>query len=147
MIFGREPALVAGFVKAVLVLVTAFWVVMTPEQIGLVNGVVAAVLAVYVAYVTHQTLASGLLGFTDAAIALAVGFGAHLSAEQTGAIIAFVTIAISMYNRTQVTPVGPGGGSFSLSADKAGEHEKPIAVTVVNQTVPAAPVVADPPPA
>ena len=115
MIFGREPALVAGFIKAMLVLVTAFWVIMTPEQIGLINGVVAAVLAVYVAYVTHQTLASGLLGLTDAAIALAVGYGAHLSPEQTGAVIAFVTIAIAMYNRTQVTPVAAGQGSFALS--------------------------------
>jgi hypothetical protein len=116
VIFGREPALVAGFIKAALVAVTAFWAVMSPEQIGLINGVVAAALAVYVAYVTLQTLASLILGLLDTVIALAIGFGAHLTSEQTGAIIAVSAIALAMFNRTQVVPVPAGQGSLSLAA-------------------------------
>lgn len=46
MIFGREPALIIGFVNALIAVAVGFGLDVTPEQVGLINAAVAAVLAV-----------------------------------------------------------------------------------------------------
>jgi hypothetical protein len=48
MIFGREPALIIGLVEAVLALVLAFGLNLSPEQIGGIMAVTTALLAVVV---------------------------------------------------------------------------------------------------
>lgn len=47
-VIRREPALVAGVVQAVLALLVAFGVGLSPEQVGAVLAVTAAVLALLV---------------------------------------------------------------------------------------------------
>ena len=44
----REPALIAGFIQAVLVLVVAFGLNLTAEQVGAIEAVVAIGLALFV---------------------------------------------------------------------------------------------------
>lgn len=44
-------------------------------------------------------------GVISAVIALAVSFGADLSSEQTGAIMAVVAAVTALFTRQQVTPV------------------------------------------
>ena len=112
MIFGREPALVAGLVKAVIALAVAFGLGWTNEQVGLVNAVVAALLGVYVAWATKDTLASAVLALADAVLSLLIGFGLNLNTSQTAAVIAVVTVVISMFNRTQTTPATVGQRGF-----------------------------------
>lgn len=46
MIFGREPALVLGALNALLAVAVGFGLDVSPEQVGLINAAVAAVLAV-----------------------------------------------------------------------------------------------------
>lgn len=45
------------------------------------------------------------LAVVQAALALAVGFGLDLSAEQVGLILAFTAAVLGWITRTQVTPV------------------------------------------
>jgi uncharacterized membrane protein YeaQ/YmgE (transglycosylase-associated protein family) len=47
-----------------------------------------------------------ILGLVGSAIALAVGFGLPISNEQVGLIMAFVTAALGIVTRSQVTPLG-----------------------------------------
>lgn len=49
-----------------------------------------------------------IVSLISAIIALGVSFGLSISAEQTGAIMAVVTILAGLLIRTQVTPNPPG---------------------------------------
>ena len=112
MIFGREPALVAGLVKAATALAVSLGLSWSAEQVGLVNAAVAALLGAYVAWATKHTLASAVLALSDAVLALLIGFGLTLTPEQTGALIGLVAVVIGMFNRTQTSPVTPAERGF-----------------------------------
>lgn len=45
-----------------------------------------------------------ILGLVNAGLALAVGFGLHVSPQQCAAINAFVAAILAVITRTQVTP-------------------------------------------
>ena len=120
MIFGREPALIAGFIKALVALLVAFGLKWTAEQVGLVNAVVAALLGVYVAWATKDTLASAALALVDAVLALLIGFGLNLNADQSAAIIALVTVVLAMFNRTQTSPAAPAERGFTSGVHVSG---------------------------
>ena len=45
-----------------------------------------------------------LLGLLNAGLALAVGFGLHVTPEQVGLINAFVAAVLAFVTRSQVTP-------------------------------------------
>ena len=47
-LFGREPALIVGAVNALIAVAVGFGLNVTPEQVGLINAAVAAVLSVIV---------------------------------------------------------------------------------------------------
>lgn len=113
MIFGREPALVAGFIKAVIALAVAFGLGWSNQQVGLVNAVVAAILGVYVAWATKDTLAGAVLALIDAVLSLLVGFGLNLTADQTAAVVAVVAVILAMFNRTQTSPAKPAERGFT----------------------------------
>lgn len=112
MIFGREPALVAGLIESLISLVVAFGLHWTTAQVGLVNAVVAALLGVYTAWATKQTLASGLLALAKSVLSLMIGFGLTLTTEQTAVLVSVVTVAVSMFNRTQNSPATPAERGF-----------------------------------
>lgn len=46
-----------------------------------------------------------ILGLVQAALALAVGFGLHLSTEQMGLLMAFSAALLAVITRQNVTPV------------------------------------------
>lgn len=50
-----------------------------------------------------------VVSLVSAIIALAVSFGLNISAEQTGAIMAVVTILAGLLIRSQVKPANPPG--------------------------------------
>jgi hypothetical protein len=108
-IFGREPAAIVGFIEATLVSLLAFGVLKplgidSAEAIGTVMAVVSAVLGVYVAYVTKDTLLGYVITAFKSGVALFAMYGYNLSVEQGAAVIAFVTVAFSFFQRTQTGP-------------------------------------------
>jgi hypothetical protein len=105
-IFGREPAVIVGTIEAGLVLLLSFGLFnLTQDTIGLIMAVVTAGLGLYVAYVTSETLLAAVLAFIKAALALSAVYGFSLTIEQTGALLAFVSVAFGFYQRTQTSPL------------------------------------------
>ena len=49
---------------------------------------------------------AAIVALVGSIIAVAVAFGADLTGEQTGAILAAVTLLLGLVTRTQVTPTG-----------------------------------------
>jgi len=113
-IFGREPAVVAMFLQAAIALLGQQVFDLSTEQTALVYGVSVAILDTYVAYKTHATLLGVALGLTKAVIACYIGFGGDISPEATSQILAFVSAALGLFQRTQVTPLAQG--NFNLAA-------------------------------
>lgn len=103
-IFGREPATIVGLIESALALAVALGLHMTNGQVGLIVAATSAVLGTYIAWVTHDTLLGAVVGLLKAVFALAIGFGLHLSPELTAAAISFVTVALSLFNRSQTYP-------------------------------------------
>ena len=99
----REPAQLLGFIRAALVLFSALVLPLTDTQQGALLAVLAAVFGVIGAFAVSAEKAAPLVaGLAEAVLALAVAFGAHLSADLQGSVMAFVAAAIGMYLRTQV---------------------------------------------
>jgi hypothetical protein len=110
-IFGREPAVILGFLSAALQLLTAFVLPLNSEQVGALNAVAAAAIGVWTAFVTRaadggSSMQTAVLGFAQAGITLALVFGLSLSDEQTAAIMAFVAMGVSMFVRQVSSPKG-----------------------------------------
>ncbi|SEN87464.1 hypothetical protein [Nonomuraea pusilla] len=108
-IFGREPAVILGFLSAALQLLTAFVLPLTSDQVGALNAVAAAAVGVWTAAVTRaadggSSIQSAVLGFAQAGITLALVFGLSLSDEQTASIMAFVAMGVSMFVRQVSSP-------------------------------------------
>ena len=112
-IFGREPAIILGFMSAALQLLTAFFLPITPEQAGAVNSAAVAGFGVWTALITRaadggSSFRTAILGFSQAALTLGLVFGMSLSAERTAALMAFVAMGTSVFVRRVSTPVaGP----------------------------------------
>lgn len=99
-IFGRDPAAVVGVLEAGLsfILILAH---VSADTIGITIAVVASLFGIYTAWVTHDTLLSAVIGFTKAVLALAVVFGFSLTPDASGALIAFITVALGLFNHSQ----------------------------------------------
>lgn len=105
-IFGREPAAVVGVLEALFAVALSFNALhLTSESVALWMAAVTAALGVYTAYVTRDTMLGVAVGFAKAALALAVGYGLSLSADQTSALLATVTVVFGFFQRTQTSPV------------------------------------------
>lgn len=103
-----EPAIILTLVATVIRLAVAHFVSTSPEQQAWVNAVVTAAAGLIGAvWVTHNKQVPALLGFVQALLALGVGFGFHISADQEAAILSIIGGAAALFLRTQVT--APGG--------------------------------------
>lgn len=119
-IFGREPAVWGALVASLVYLVGAFVAQLTPERESLLIGLSAAVIGCVVAFVTHDGALSAILGVLKLAIAVAVGFGLHLSADRQAVIMGAAAAVLAVVVRSQVTaPVAADGGPAALGG--AGE--------------------------
>lgn len=110
-IFGREPAALLAFVAVGIKLLAAFGAGLSADQQAVLNAVAAAVVGLVVAFMTHDGIAAALYGFAQAALALAVGFGLHWSADQQAVVLSFVSVAVAMFVRTQVTAKTPAAAT------------------------------------
>jgi hypothetical protein len=118
-IFGREPAVISSLIEAALALAISFhllaWAHIGGQaELALVMAVVSSGLGLYVAWVTRATLLGVAIGLIKALIALAAVYGLTISVEQTGTLIAFLTVLIGLFHRTQTTPLAQP--AFDLAA-------------------------------
>lgn len=107
-VFSRDPALSISLIATSARLATAFLVEANSHQQSLINAVIAAVAGLCIAFIVHDGQSAGLLGVAQALIALAVGYGLKIDAEQQAVIMSLVGTATAMFIRTQVVaPTGP----------------------------------------
>lgn len=106
---GRDPALYLTAFATVVRLVAAFFIDLSPDQQAWLNAVATAVAGLVVAFIVRRDgQVPAILGFVQAVIALAVGFGADLSAEQQAVVMSLIGALAAAFVRTQVVaPVGP----------------------------------------
>lgn len=107
-VFGREPALLLGFLAALLKLSTAFGLEVDETQQALVNAFAAAVVGVILAVVVREgALAAALMQLAQAGMALFVGFGLEWGAEKQAMVMAAVAAGLALFERTQTAPPVP----------------------------------------
>ena len=113
--FSRDPALYLTAFATAVRLVAAFWIDLTADQQAYLNATATAVAGIIVAVVVRRDgQVAAILGGLQAVLALAVGFGAHLTAEQQAIIMSFVGAAAAAFVRTQaVAPVTAEGTRVS----------------------------------
>lgn len=107
-IFGREPALILGFIAAAVQSLAAFGFNVSPGVQTAINAIAAAVVAVILAVVLHNgAVGAAVMQLATAGMALVVGLGLNWSAERQGWVMALVAAGIALFTRTQVTPPVP----------------------------------------
>lgn len=106
-IFGRDPVLIASFIEALILFLTTTVLDWSPDQIAGVNAVVTAALSVYVAWGLQpgDAVAGVVQQLVKAVISLAILFGAHITANQTGSILLVVSALAGLLLRHQVSAV------------------------------------------
>lgn len=103
-IFGREPALILGFIAAAVQSLAAFNVHVSPGVQTAVNAIAASVVAIISAVVMKTgAVGAALMQLATAGMALVVGLGLDWSTERQGWVMALVAAGIAMFTRTQVT--------------------------------------------
>lgn len=111
MKLSRDPALWLTAFATAIRLFSAFVIDLSPDQQAVLNAAVTAIAGLIVAIVVKRDKQiPAALGVIQALLALAVGFGAHLSADQQALIMSFVGAAAAAFTRTQVVaPVAQDG--------------------------------------
>jgi nicotinamide riboside transporter PnuC len=109
-IFGREPALWAALLNAVVYVLCAWIFHPSPQVEAGIIAVISAVLGIVVAVSTKDGVSAAILGLVKAVLALLLGFGLKMSADQQAGILALAAALTGMFVRTQATaPIGPDG--------------------------------------
>lgn len=104
-IFGREPTAWVSLIEGIIALMVVFGLGLDRQHAALVIAVVNAIAGFYVAWVTHDTMLGVITGLAKAILALGVGYGLHITAEQMAGIFAFIPIAVGAWHRGQTFPV------------------------------------------
>ena len=101
---SRDPALYLFLVATGVRLLSAFVLHVDDETQALINALATAVAGAIVALVVvRDKQVPALLGVTQALLALAVGLGLDVSAENQALIMSFVGGLAAAFVRTQVT--------------------------------------------
>jgi hypothetical protein len=108
MKIAREPAIWLTAFATILRLIGAFWIDLSPEAQGWWNAGATALASVIVAiWVKRDGQVAAALGFLQAVLAIAVGYGADISAEQQALIMSAVGALAAAFIRTQVVAPVP----------------------------------------
>ncbi|HEY6116824.1 MAG TPA: hypothetical protein VI172_12775 [Candidatus Dormibacteraeota bacterium] len=104
-IFGREPVTILAAIAIALKLAAAYGLGVSDDQQTLINTVLACLVAVVSAIVLKTgAVYAAVLQFSQAALALFVGFGLDLTAEQQAGWMALVAAMLAVVERPAVTP-------------------------------------------
>lgn len=107
----RDPALLLFLVATSVRLFSAFVIHVDDDTQALVNALATAIASLLVAlFVVRDKQVPAMLGVAQALLALAVGLGLHVSAENQALIMSFVGGVAAAFIRTQVVaPVSAEG--------------------------------------
>lgn len=104
-IFGREPAVWVGLIEGILAMLLAFGLGITQSSYGPWVVLISAISGLVTAYLTKDTLLGALIGVGKAAVVWLAVYGLTLTDQQTGAVIGLIPLLVSMWQRTQTSPV------------------------------------------
>ena len=103
---GGEPVTLTTAFQAFLAALVAWGTFdLTDEQAGLIMAAVAAVLAVYRAWVTRDTLLSVGLGAISALVALGAGYGYEFTENQMAAITGIAAVVFGFIQQQRTEPI------------------------------------------
>lgn len=101
---SREPALYLTLFATAVRLFAAFVIQLTDGQQAVLNAAATAMAGLVVAlWVRRNGQVPAILGVVQAGLALAVGFGAHVSAENQALVMSAVGALFAVLVRSQVT--------------------------------------------
>ncbi|MFI5831098.1 hypothetical protein ACIA6C_28255 [Streptomyces sp. NPDC051578] len=102
-IFGREPALILGFVAALVKLLGYQFDVSAGTQTA-INVVAASIVGLILAVMARDgAWAAALMQLAQAVMSLFVGLGLHWSADRQAYVMAAIAAALALWERTQIT--------------------------------------------
>ncbi|WP_327335829.1 hypothetical protein OG384_04145 [Streptomyces sp. NBC_01324] len=103
-IFGREPVYILAFIAIVLKLGAAYGLDVSDQQQTLINTVLACAVAIASAVVLRDgAVGAAIVNFAQAALALFLGFGLDLSAQEQAGWMALVSGAVALWQHREVT--------------------------------------------
>lgn len=103
LLLGREPAAWLTLFAVAVKLFSAFVINVDINTQAWVNAAAAAGMGLLIAILTKDGVVAAILGLVQAGLALAVGLGLDWSADKQGLVLAFVSLVLGAYDRTQVT--------------------------------------------
>ena len=102
-LFGREPALWLTLIAIIIKLIAAFWIDLSVLQQSALNAIAAAACGILIAAIVGDGINAAILGFIQAVLALAIGFGLHIDPDNQALIMAAAATIAAMFVRTQAT--------------------------------------------
>jgi hypothetical protein len=103
-IFGREPVYILGFLAVALKLASAYGLDVSAEQQAVIMAVLSCVVALAEAIVLRTgAAAAAIVNLAQACLALFLGFGLEMSAEQQALWMLIVEGAVTVFLRREVT--------------------------------------------
>lgn len=113
-VFGREPALLIGFLASALTLGTSLNLPgVSAEQVSLIVAAITAVAGVVMAVRTRPIAPAAFTTTVAAVAALVAGYGFEVSPGVVGAVNALVLSGLTLLTRAQVSPVASVGATSS----------------------------------
>lgn len=108
-IFGREPVYILAVIAIGLKLAAAYGLDVTEQQQTLINTVLSCIVAVASAVVLKTgAVGAAILQFGSALLALFLGFGLDLSAQEQAGWMSLTAAVLALFEHREVTaPVGP----------------------------------------
>lgn len=107
-ILGREPVYILAFVAVALKLSSAYGLDVTAEQQAVIMAVLSGVVALIEAIVLRTgAAAAAIVNLAQGVLALFLGFGLDLSAEQQALWMLLVEGAVALMIRREVTAPVP----------------------------------------
>lgn len=104
-IFGREPAAISAAIMAAIALISGFLTPIDSQGQALIQTVVGAILALYVALSVRENVIPAILVALQAAIPLAVYYGLDWTPEQQGLVFTSVSVILGLVaGRPNLTP-------------------------------------------
>lgn len=120
-IFGREPVVILAAIAVFLKLLAAYGVEISDTQQALLNTFLACVVAVISAVVLKTgAVYAAILQLSQAALALFLGFGLEMSAEQQAGWMSIVAAVLAVVERRDVEAPVPSTRLERTSVVKTG---------------------------